>query len=46
MIKVKEIKDFIKELKNVEMECCETCPLSKYSRDKNKRKYKYSFFKI
>ena len=39
MIKTKEIKDFIKELKNVEMECCETCPLSKYSRDKNKRKY-------
>ena len=39
MIKTKEIKDFIKELKNVERECCETCPLSKYSRDKNKRKY-------
>lgn len=40
MIKTKEIKDFIKELKSVEMECCETCPLSKYySRDKNKRKY-------
>ena len=39
MIKTKEIKDFIKELKNVEMECCETCPLSKYNRDKNKRKY-------
>ena len=39
MIKAKEIKDFIKELKNVEMESCEECPLSKYSRDKNKRKY-------
>ena len=39
MIKTKEIKDFIKELKNVERECCETCPLSKDSRDKNKRKY-------
>ena len=39
MIKTKEIKDFIKELKNVEVECCETCPLSEYSRDKNKRKY-------
>ena len=39
MIKTKEIKDFIKELKNVEMECCETCPLSTYSRDKNKRRY-------
>ena len=39
MIKIKEVKDFIKELKNVEMECCETCPLSKYGRDKNKRKY-------
>ena len=39
MIKTKEIKDFIKELKSVEMEYCETCPLSKYSRDKYKRKY-------
>ena len=39
MIKTKEIKDFIKELKSVEMEYCETCPISKYSRDKNKRKY-------
>ena len=39
MIKVKEIKDFIKELKSVEMECCETCPLSKYGRDIKKRKY-------
>ena len=39
MIKTKEIKDFIKELKSVEMEYCETCPLSKYSRDKNKKKY-------
>lgn len=39
MIKTKEIKDFIKELKSVEMERCETCPLSKYSRDKSKRKY-------
>ena len=39
MIKTKEIKDFIKELKSVEMECCETCPLSEYSIDKNKRKY-------
>ena len=36
MIKIKEIKDFIKELKNVERECCETCPLSEYSRDKRK----------
>ena len=39
MIKTKEIKDFIKELKNVERECCETCPLSKNSIDKKKRKY-------
>ena len=39
MIKTKEIKDFIKELKSVEMECCETCPLSKYDRDIKKRKY-------
>lgn len=39
MIKTKEIKDFIKELKSVEMECCETCPLSKYSIDIKKRKY-------
>ena len=36
MIKIKEIKDFIKELKNVERECCETCPLSEYSRDERK----------
>lgn len=39
MIKTKEIKAFIKELKSVERECCETCPLSKYNRDINKRKY-------
>ena len=39
MIKTKEVKDFIKELKNVERECCETCPLSEYIIDKNKRKY-------
>ena len=36
MIKTKEIENFIKELKNVERECCETCPLSEYSRDKRK----------
>ena len=36
MIKTKEIKDFIKELKNVERECCETCPLSLYSIKKRK----------
>ena len=39
MIKTKEVKDFIKELKSVEMECCEACPLSEYSIDKSKRKY-------
>lgn len=39
MIKTKEIKDFIKELKSVEMECCETCPLSKYCIDIKKREY-------
>lgn len=39
MIKTKEIKDFIKELKSVEMECCETCPLSLYNQSINKRKY-------
>lgn len=39
MIKVKEIKDFIKELKNVERECCETCPLSLNNQNINKRKY-------
>ena len=39
MTKTKEIKAFIEELKNVEKECCETCPLSKYDRDINKRKY-------
>ena len=39
MIKTKEIKDFIKELKNVEMECCETCPLSLNNQNINKRKY-------
>lgn len=38
-IKIKEIENFVKELKSVEMEYCETCPLSKYNRDKNKRKY-------
>ena len=39
MINTKEIENFVKELKSVERECCETCPLSKYNRDKNKRKY-------
>ena len=39
MIKTKEIKDFIKELKNVERECCETCPLSLYNQSIKKRKY-------
>lgn len=39
MIKTKEIKDFIKELKNVEKECCETCPLSLYNQSIKKRKY-------
>lgn len=39
MINTKEIKDFIKELKNVERECCETCPLSLYNQSINKRKY-------
>ena len=39
MIKTKEIKDFIKELKNVERECCETCPLSLNNQNINKRKY-------
>lgn len=39
MIKTKEIEDFVKELKSVEIECCETCPLSKYDRDIKKRKY-------
>ena len=42
MIKTKEIKDFIKELKNVERECCETCPLSLYSI----KKRKYSILNI
>ena len=40
MIKTKEIKDFIKELKSVEKDDCESCPLSEYSRDKRK----YSIF--
>ena len=39
MIKTKEIKAFIQELKSVEREHCEECPLSKYNRDVNKRKY-------
>lgn len=39
MIKTKEIKDFIKELKNVERECCETCPLSLNNQNINKIKY-------
>ena len=39
MTKTKEIKAFIQELKSVERESCEECPLSKYNRDVNKRKY-------
>ena len=39
MINTKEVKDFIKELKNVEKDDCESCPLSSYNKDKNKRKY-------
>ena len=39
MIKTKEIKDFVKELKSVENDCCSKCPLSKNYRDIKKRKY-------
>ena len=39
MIKIKEVKDFIKELKNVEKDDCESCPLSSYNKDIKKRKY-------
>ena len=39
MIKTKEIKDFIKELKSVEEDNCANCPLSKNYKDKKKRKY-------
>ena len=39
MINTKEIEIFIKELKSVEKDDCESCPLSSYNKDKNKRKY-------
>lgn len=39
MINTKDIEVFVKDLKNVEMECCETCPLSLYNQSIKKRKY-------
>lgn len=39
MINTKDIEVFVKDLKNVEMECCETCPLSLYNQRIKKRKY-------
>ena len=39
MIKIKEIENFVKELKNVEKDDCESCPLSSYNKDIKKRKY-------
>lgn len=39
MINTKDIEIFVKDLKNVEKECCETCPLSLYNQSIKKRKY-------
>ena len=39
MINTKEIENFVKELKSVEKDDCESCPLYSYNKDKNKRKY-------
>ena len=39
MINTKEIENFVKELKSVEKDDCESCPLSSYNKDKKKRKY-------
>lgn len=39
MINTKDIEVFVKDLKNVEMECCEICPLSLYNQSIKKRKY-------
>lgn len=39
MINTKDIEVFVKDLKNVEMECCEICPLSLYNQSIKKIKY-------
>ena len=39
MINTKEIEIFIKDLKSVEKDDCESCPLSLYNKDIKKRKY-------
>ena len=39
MINTKEIENFVKELKSVEKDDCESCPLSSYNKDIKKRKY-------
>ena len=39
MINTKEIEIFVKDLKSVEKDDCESCPLSSYNKDINKRKY-------
>ena len=39
MINTKEIEIFVKDLKSVEKDDCESCPLSLYNKDIKKRKY-------
>ena len=39
MINTKEIENFVKELKSVEKDDCESCPLFENYKDKKKRKY-------
>ena len=39
MINTKEIEIFVKDLKSLEKDDCESCPLSSYNKDINKRKY-------
>ena len=39
MINTKEIEIFVKDLKSVEKDDCESCPLSSYNKDIKKRKY-------
>ena len=39
MIKTKDIEIFVKDLKSVEKDDCENCPLSSYNKDVKKRKY-------
>ena len=39
MINTKEIEIFVKDLKSVEKNICENCPLSLYNKDIKRRKY-------